>query len=441
MGTWLQSLCKLMPSKVRLMEQPHQEQNADIARTLGLDGTSRNRKQLKWWIVIAVLGVLMGTAWVVMNGQTRNPDSSEFQTVKVRRESFSVTVIATGTLKPINQVDVGSELSGTIDSVKVDYNDRVRQGQILATLNTDELEAKVLESKSSLESEQARLRVARATLVETSLKFQRVQQLTAKRLVPLQDLDVARAAYDRARAEEASGKARVTLAQANLDANRTNLAKAAIRSPIDGIVLARKVEPGQTVAASFQTPVLFTLAEDLTRMVLHANVDEANMGQIKEGQDASFSVDAYPSRKFPAKIVSIRNDPQTVDGIVTYETLLSVDNSELLLRPGMTATADITAHRVADAIVVPNSALRFSKTRSSEATFQGAASSADRKQVVWTLRDGKPVAIPVSVGLSDGHVTEILAGELDPGMSLLVNEVIEANAEGKQATRLSRQDN
>ncbi|WP_119628729.1 efflux RND transporter periplasmic adaptor subunit [Methylocaldum marinum] len=422
------------------MEQPQQEPDTDIARTLSLDGASRKRKHLKWWIVIGVLGVLTGTAGVVMNGQSRSPDSSEFQTVKVRRESFSVDIIATGTLKPINQVDVGSELSGTIDSVKVDYNDRVRQGQILATLNTDELEAKVLESKSSLESEQARLRVARATLVEASLKFQRVQQLIAKRLVPLQDVDVARAAYDRARAEEASAKARVTLAQANLDANRTNLAKAAIRSPIDGIVLARKVEPGQTVAASFQTPVLFTLAEDLTRMVLHANVDEANMGQIKEGQDASFTVDAYPSRKFPAKIVSIRNDPQTVDGIVTYETLLSVDNSELLLRPGMTATANITAHRVAEAIVVPNGALRFSKSRSGEAAFQGAAASPDRSQVVWTLRDGKPVAIPVSVGQSDGHVTEIIAGELNPGMSLLVNE-IDANGGGNQATRLSRQDN
>jgi HlyD family secretion protein len=228
-----------------------------------------------------------------------------------------------------------------------------------------------------------------------------------------------------------------------LNADQTNLDKAAIHSPIDGIVLARKVEPGQTVAASFQTPVLFTLAEDLTRMVLHANIDEANMGPIKKGQDATFTVDAYPNRKFPAKIISIRNTPQTVEGIVTYETLLSVDNSELLLRPGMTATVDITTHRATDAILVPNSALRFTPPWTNETTAPDAALSTDtdRKQLIWTLRDGRPVPIPVTVGLSDGHNTEILGRDLKPGLPLLVNEVREDRAGGRPAGGLSRPDN
>ncbi|MGH8604548.1 MAG: efflux RND transporter periplasmic adaptor subunit, partial [Gammaproteobacteria bacterium] len=363
-------------------------QDTDIVQTLGFDDVNRRRKPLKRWGIIAILGVSVVGAGIVVKNQILNVRPSEFKTVKVQRGSLTVTVTATGTLKPINQVDVGSELSGTIETVEVDYNDRVKRGQMLATLDTDELKAKVLQSKSSLESERARLQVAKATLVETRLKFQRMQELTAKGLAPIQDLDTATAAYLRAQAEEASAKAQIALTQATLRANQTNLDKAVIHAPIVGIVLARKIEPGQTVAASFQTPVLFTLAEDLTRMVLHANIDEANMGPIKKGQDATFTVDGYPNRKFPAKIISIRNTPRRGEGIVTYETLLSVDNSELLLRPGMTATVDVTTHRVTDAILVPNSALRFTPPWTNETTASDAPLSNGHKQLVWTLRDG-----------------------------------------------------
>ncbi|MGH8612924.1 MAG: efflux RND transporter periplasmic adaptor subunit, partial [Gammaproteobacteria bacterium] len=228
---------------------------------------------------------------------------------------------------------------------------------------------------------------------------------------------------------------------ATLNADQTNLDKAVIHSPIDGIVLARKVEPGQTVAASFQTPVLFTLAEDLTRMVLHAHIDETNIGQIKEGQDATFTVDAYSNRKFPAKILSIRNTPKTVEGIVTYETLLSVDNSELVLRPGMTTTLNITTQMVEDALLVPNNTLRFMPPSANEATAPEATLSAERKQRVWTLQDGEPVPIPVMVGLSDGHHTEILAGDLKPGLPLLVNRVREDRADGSPTGGFSQRNN
>lgn len=418
-----------MSGKTQRIEHSRHQQDIGIAQTLGLDDLNRDRKRIKRWVIIAIFGVLVVSIGFMVRNQILNVRPSQFKAVEIQRGSLSVTVAATGTLKPINQVDVGSELSGTIETVEVDYNDRVKRDQILATLNTDELKAEVLQSESGLKSARANLQVAKATLVETRLTFQRTQELAAKRLASPQDLDNANAAYLRAQAEETSAKARVSLASATLDADQTNLDKAVIHSPIDGIVLARKVEPGQTVAASFQTPVLFTLAEDLTRMVLHANIDEADMGQIKEGQNATFTVDAYPNRKFSAKILSIRNTPQTVERIVTYETLLSVDNSELLLRPGMTATINITTQRVEDALLVPNNALRFTPSWPNEATAPDAALSADRKQRVWTLQDGRPVPIPVTVGLSDGHNTEILAGDLRPGLPLLVNEVREDKAE------------
>lgn len=430
-----------MSVKTQRIEHSSHQQDIGIAQTLGLDDPNRDRKRIKRWGIIAILGVLVVSIGFMVRNQILNVRPSQFKTVEIQRGSLSITVAATGTLKPINQVDVGSELSGTIETVEVDYNDRVKRDQVLATLNTDELKAEVLQSEATLTSERANLQVAKATLMETKLGFQRTQELAAKRLASPQDLDNANAAYLRAQAEETSAKARVSLARATLDADQTNLDKAVIHSPIDGIVLARKVEPGQTVAAAFQTPVLFTLAEDLTRMVLHASIDEANMGQIKEGQNATFTVDAYPNRKVPAKILSIRNTPQSVERIVTYETLLSVDNSELLLRPGMTATINITTHMVEDALLVPNNALRFTPPSTNKATAPDAALSADRKQRVWTLQDGRPVPIPVTVGLSDGDNTEILAGDLKPGLLLLVNGVREDKAEGSPTGGLPQRDN
>lgn len=430
-----------MSVKPQPIEQSRHHQDTDIAQTLGLDDVKRDRKRVKGWGIIAIVGVLVVSIGLMVRNQILTARPSEFETVEMQRGSLNVTVAATGTLKPINQVDVGSELSGTIETVEVGYNDRVKLGQILATLNTDELKAKALRSEAALESEQAKLQVAKATLVETRLKFQRTQELAAKALAPAQDLDNAKAAYLRAQAEVTSAKAQIALAGATLNADQTNLAKAVIHSPIDGIVLARKVEPGQTVAASFQTPVLFTLAEDLTRMVLHANIDEASMAQIKEGQNATFAVDAYPNRKFPAKIISIRNTPQTVEGIVTYETLLSVDNSELLVRPGMTATVDITTHMVEDAILVPNNALRFSPPGTDEAATPDAALSTDHKQLIWTLQDGRPVPITVTVGLSDGHNTEVLAEGLKPGLPLLVNGVRSDKGKSSPTDGLPQRDN
>jgi HlyD family secretion protein len=378
----------------------------------------------------------------------RNNVSLQYKTAQVQEGQLVVTVTATGELEPVNQVEVGTEVSGTIETVAVNFNDRVKAGQVLAKLDTDTLEAQVLKSQAALESARANLLQAQASVIEARNELKRlkhVQELSGGKVPSRHDLDTAEATLKRAQAEEATAKAQIAEAEATLRVNQTNLDKAVICSPINGIVLERKVEPGQTVAASLQTPVLFTLAEDLAQMELHVDVDEADVGQVKEGQDATFTVDAYPDRIFPAKITEVRFAPQTEEGVVTYETVLSADNSDLSLRPGMTATAEIIVKKVENAILVPNAALRFAPP---EHEKQGAKRSRglvgtllprppmrrspkknqdtpthSTDKLVWTLQDRVPVPISVRIGATDGSMTEVVAGEIKPGMSLLVDMV------------------
>jgi HlyD family secretion protein len=417
------------------------KRNADIRETLGTDQQTAGHKRVMFWVVAAIVTVLITGA--VMFSLTDKSGSIQYVTAEVRRGDLTITVTATGTLEPTNQVEVGSELSGIIKTVEVDYNDRVKVGQVLANLDTERLEAKVLQSQAGLESAQAKLLEAEANVLETRDELERLKrlgELSKKKLPSQHDLDAADAAFKRAQAGEASAEAQVSLAQATLRQDRTDLAKLVIRSPINGIVLQRHVEPGQTFAASFQTPVLFTLAEDLSKMELHVGVDEADVSQVQAEQDATFTVDAYPDRSFPARIVKVYYAPQVVQDVVTYEALLTVDNSKLLLRPGMTATAEIITKTVEDAILVPNGALRFTPPEP-EASESGGSmlrailpgrrrpSAKQRKALdtnkterrVWTLRDEQPVAIPVTIGSSDGRMTEVVAGDVKPGLPLLVD--------------------
>jgi HlyD family secretion protein len=371
----------------------------------------------------------------------KSSNSLKYETKPVQRGELTVTVTATGTLEPTNQVEVGSELSGIIETVGVDYNDRIKVGQVLAMLDTEKLEAQVIKSKAALESAQASVLDAQASVLETRNELDRLRQLWEKteRKAPSQhDLDAAEAAYERAKAAEAIAKAQVSEARATLNANETDLSKAAIRSPIDGIVLTREVEPGQTVAASLQAPVLFTLAEDLAEMELHVAVDEADVGQVKEGQEALFTVDAYPNENFDGSVIQVRFGSQTVEGVVTYETVLNVDNSDLLLRPGMTATAEITVEKIEDALLVPNAALHFSPpTQVAQSSSEGGSvvqkllpfprrrssggqSRNGKSSQVWTLKAGVIAPISLTLGATDGKMTEVLAGDITPGTELVV---------------------
>ena len=422
------------------------DNNNHIHKTLKMDKQTPAYKRAKVWGVATLVTVLIagGIIWVY----PKKDVAPRYKTAQVQQGQLIVTVTATGELEPVNQVEVGTEVSGTIETVTVNYNDQVKSGQVLAKLDTDTLEAQVLKSQAALESARANLLQAQAGIVESHnelKRLQHVQELSGGKVPSRHDLDAAEAALKRARAEEAVAKAQIAEAKATLRVDQTNLAKAVIRSPINGIVLERKVEPGQTVAASLQTPVLFTLAEDLAQMELHVDVDEADVGQVKQGQDATFTVDAYPDRIFPARINEVRYAPQTAEGVVTYETVLSADNSDLSLRPGMTATADIIVKKVENAILVPNAALRFTPPepeqqdskrsrglvgtllprppmRSSSKKHQDMPTHS-RDKHVWTLQDGVPVAISVRIGATDGSVTEVVAGDIEPGMSLLVDMV------------------
>jgi len=334
---------------------------SDVARALEIDQSSGRRKGLKRWLLVALLVAAAVTAIVTWNRMEKS-NSVQYKTQEVVRGDLTVIVTATGTLKPTNTVDAGSELSGTVKSVEADYNSKVKVGQVLAKLDTTKLEATLTQSQAALESAKAKVLQAQATVAETRAKLaqlQRVRVLSNGKVPSQSDIDAAEAAFERAKADEASTKATVSQAEATVKANETDLSKSVIRSPINGIVLTRSIESGQTVAATMTTPVLFTLAEDLTQMELHVNVDEADIGKVQEGQEANFSVAAYPNRTFEARITQARYGSSTTSGVVTYETVLKVNNSDLSLRPGMTATADITVNKVENAILIPSVALRF----------------------------------------------------------------------------------
>lgn len=409
-----------------------------------MDETPRPGKVRRGWLIAAILAavavVIGAVAWQGSNSSA----SVQYKTQEVQQGELTVLVTATGTLEATNQVDVSSELSGIIKTVEADYNSKVKVGQPLAKLDTTKLEAQVTQSKAALEAASAKVLQAQATVRETRSKLaqlRRVKELSNNRVPSQTEMDAAEAAHERALADVASTRAAVSQAQATLDANLTDLSKLVIRSPVNGIVLTRSVEPGQTVAATLNPPVLFTLAEDLTKMELIVNVDEADVGHIQEGQRAVFSVAAYPNRTFEAWIVQARFGSTTTSGVVTYETVLKVDNTDLALRPGMTATADITVKKIENAVLVPSAALRFTPpVQEEEQTSTGLLarilprpprsrtvprehSGSRKEQRVWTLRDGQPLVIPVTIGATNGSLTEIVGGELQPGMAVVVDTV------------------
>jgi len=398
-------------------------------------------------ILVVLLLALLGSTFLAVRN-SRTPVS--YRSQKAERDNLVITVTATGTLEPTNQVDVGVEVSGTIKTVEADYNDRVEVGQVLARLDTSMLQSRVLQAQAALAAARAKVLKTKADVKQTTIKFGRLQQARTASggRVPSQvTIDEAEAVLAKAKADEASALAEVSRTQAELEFNRTNLSKATIVSPINGIILNRRVEPGQTVAASLQTPILFTIAEDLSHMELHVAVDEADVGKVKEGKEAEFSVDAYPEQRFPARVAEVRFSPKTVEGVVTYETVLEVDNQELTLMPGMTATADIVVQKLRNILLIPNTALRFTPPRNNQprvkkknrgmlgaflpqrkrpaATEKEDNNMTKNQRQVWIMRQGKPIPVSVTTGVTDGQMTEILAGDIVPGMELLTDIVAE----------------
>lgn len=388
------------------------------------------------WVLGAVAALfLAGLGYWYFAGATTS--EIKYTTQTIARGGVVVNVRVTGTIEPTDQVDISSELSGTIRSVHVDYNDTVKKGQILAVLDTETLDAQIASARAALAAREAQVNEASATVSEAQSAYNRAKALAQKQFLSAQGLEQAHAAYTRAVAGLASARADVQAARADLKTKQTNLSKATIRSPIAGIVLDRNVEPGQTVASSLQAPVLFKLAQDLKRMQLEVDIDEADVSQVQAGDSATFWVEGLPDKVFPAQISAVRYSSETVEGVVTYKAILTIDNSELLLRPGMTATADIRVEEVKDALLVPNAALRFEPTDGTTADNRswlqrlmprgpGRRTSQPNKspgtgKSVWVLENKQAVERKINTGVSDGTNTVVTSGELKAGDNVIVD--------------------
>lgn len=411
------------------------EAHDDIESTLQIGPRHQGRRI---WIALAVTAIVAaGGVWYAVS-PSRGAERVQYETATAERGDLVVTVTATGTVEPTNLVEISSELSGTLASVEVDFNDTVAVGDVLAQLDTRKLDAQMAIARASLEAAIGRVAVTQAMLDDAREKFETARDLEARGVTSYQVFATQQASFRRAQAEHQSAVADRSLAEANLDLHQTELEQACICSPIDGIVLDRAVDPGQIVAASLSAPVLFTVAEDLAKMELQVNVDEADIGRIAIGNKASFTVDAYDDLEFLAEISEVRYSPEIVDGVVTYKTILTVDNSDLLLRPGMTATADIIVAQITDALLVPNAALRYTppKDPANETDdersgllgmlipdAQDARGTIDDK-TLWILKEGLATEIPVQAGDSDGRFTSVLQGPLTEG-DLVITDLLD----------------
>jgi HlyD family secretion protein len=417
---------------------------ADLKTLLGAE------HQRAWWQRPALWGVtvivlLLAAGLTYWLAQKKSSTAPSYVTEVVRRGNLTLNVMANGTLQPTRSVNIGSELSGTVKRVLVDVNDRVKKGQVLVELDNAKLSDQVLRSRAALAAAQAQLAQGTATLKESRAnlaRFEEVARLSGGKVPSAAELDSARASVDRAVAAQASAGANVAEARAALSTDETNLSKAAIRSSIDGVVLTRTVEPGNAVAASLQAVTLFSIAEDLQRLRLEVSVDEADVGAVQVGQKASFTVSAYPARRYPATITRVAFGSTKTDNVITYTTWLNVDNSDLSLRPGMTAAATIIATERQNVLLVPNTALRFTPATASPAAAassggfvsklmprmprtaarRAGGSDAAALRQVWVLRDGQAVALTIKTGISDGRMTEVSGDGLQEGMAVITDQ-------------------
>ncbi len=411
----------------------------------GRAGGGRRSRRRRWLILGGAAVLLVGGFCVARSGGSGS--RPRFLTAEVTRGELIVKVTATGTLQPTNQVEVGSEVSGLVDAVYVDDNDHVEKGQVLARLDTSRLKDQVINARAALTSAEAGVQQAEASAQEAKAnlaRLRRVAELSGGKVPSKTELETAEATLARTLANVASANAQVEQARASLSSAEINLSKASIYSPIDGVVLSRAVEPGQTVAASFQVATLFTIAEDLKQMELEVDVAEADVGQVREGQRATFTVDAQGNRQYQARIRRVSYGSQTTSGVVTYTTVLTVNNDDLTLRPGMTATAEIIAVEHPDVLMVPNAALRFTPPAVGGPTQQRSFVSrllprppfmnrrrpnSNGKPVtgamgqVFVLKNGMPVPVPVKVGPSNGRVTEVTSSELSSGQQVVTEAV------------------
>lgn len=382
-------------------------------------------KRLLWIAGVCVL-VAAAVGYYVKVDVSAAPTQLTFDSVS--RGDVVATVEATGTLQPVDTVEVGTQVSGTLASIGTDFNEMVKRGQVLATLDPALFQTQIDQAQATVIRLRAEVDKAQVQVEDAQLKLKRAEQLAADQLLPRQDVDNARSTYRVAETSLTGAKAQLTQADAALTQAKVNLSHTVITSPTDGIVLSRNVEVGQTVSAGLQAPTLFVIARDLTRLELQARVDESDVGGVKTGATVTFTVDAYPRRRFNGQVRLVRLQPVTVQNVVTYTTIIDVPNDDGRLKPGMTSTVSIETARADNVLRVPASALRFVPTEGllkefgggvPEADTQGQAQNRRRAQAIWQLSGGHLQKLPVRVGVSDGANVEIVSDGLSEGASII----------------------
>ena len=386
-------------------------------------------------LVIAIL-VLAGTGYGFWRWGN-SPKESSYVTVPVQRGNVTQVVSSTGTLQAVVTVLVGSQVSGTIDKLFADFNSKVKAGQVVAQLNQDKFKAAVDQARANLLAAQSNFEKAKVSVGDALRTLERNRELRKRDIMAQSELDAAQTAYDAAVAQLEVNKAQIAQAQAALNQASVDLNNTVIHSPVDGIVISRSVDVGQTVAASLQAPTLFTIANDLAKMEVHTNVDEADVGNVTEGQEVTFTVDAFPARRFRGRVHQVRNAPMVVQNVVTYDAVVRIDNKELLLKPGMTANVQFLVNRREDVLTIPNMAIRFKpadqKNEAQELLRQeqsraaptvgarktsrspggaGGGGRGGRRISIYLLRNGQAEPVEVQLGITDGSKTELRDGEL-----------------------------
>lgn len=379
--------------------------------------------------IIAVFILVVIACIVVYLSFIKKDNAIKFRTEKVARGNIQSTVTATGSVNAVVNVLVGTQVSGTIKNLYVDFNSPVKKGQVIAQIDPATFEAQLLQAKANVLSAKANLDKAEVVRTDAKRTMERNKELLARNLIARSELDTAETNHETAIAQVSAARAQVSQAEAALKTSEINLAHTKIVSPVNGTVVSRNVDVGQTVAASFQTPTLFNIAQDLTKMQIDSNVAEADIGKISVGQTVEFTVDAYPDITFKGRVSQVRNAPITVQNVVTYDVVIKVDNPDLKLKPGMTANLSIIVASKDNILKIPNSALRFKPSERLKAVQE----KPDRKEKgagVWILENNKPKRVKLTTGISDGSFTELLSGEISEGKELIV----EAQSKPKAST-------
>lgn len=397
-------------------------------------------KALIWLLVLAGIGV---GGWYGYNAWAYRPTGDDFVLAPIDRGEIIATVAATGTVEPTTKVLVGSQVSGTVVKWYMDFNAPVKVGDLLLELDPERYKTDVMRGKAAVKTAEARIEEARARATDARREEQRLGELRKRSAASENEYRIAQAAAEASEATLHAAEATLESAKAELNSAQVDLSRTRIFCPIDGVVVSRDIDAGQTVAASFQAPTLYTIASDLRRMQVQANVAESDIGKVHEGMDARFRVDAFPDRRFQGRVSQVRYNPTIVDNIVTYVTVIDVENPDLLLRPGMTATVTFEVAKVANALRVPNAALRFTPDApraSNDTRGPGAAVGGDRKPKIYRLANGRPTPIPVEVGLTDGSFTEVRGNELADGEQIIIERRWGAagGAGGQRGPRMPR---